>query len=302
MKVITPYQFESDYPEDLVPIMIQAYLSLVGLPNKRVFVEPINRIEEGKKGFDAKIKLEGRFSFFYMQFKRPYAYSYKSTSDLVKIRKLRKLRRSPYSLYFTLHRSRGKNTQHKQLRDLLEKNPGHVAYVCPLFLDKETYIAGVRAQADHILQNAFQITVSKFASLSRGSPDTDSIRLQDLELLDHHVKIEPKDDASDNKIHEYSFDVAGKKRWFHGGNPVPNDDSLKEWLLKIKASQGFKLKSSESLNQYTATLKAIKGCTSSLTIPKKPGDMSLKYWSHLGSFLLSKYNIYQYAFCHLDNS
>lgn len=291
---VTKYTRKADYPEDLVPIILQAYLSFVGLPNRRIFLEPISRILESKRAFDAKVKM--RASFFYMQFKRPYAALKQSTSQIVRKRKTEKLSIDPISLYFKLHKdASGKNNQHNILLALNKRRPGRAAYICPLVLSKADYVSSINSELDGILNRFARNNNPLF-----GAPfprTSNSITIQDILSLKHHIAIKPNPWA-DDEIHHYSFDENGRQLFFHGGVSLPDGtESFDLWLTEMYEKFSQESFSLENEEEFFSTLNILlEFHHGKFPLIPQVIKAGLPKWKALGDYLLSEHDIYQFAF------
>jgi len=100
-------RIDPDFSEDTVSIAIATYLAVLSFPQLRFSIEPFSWKKERFLGADARLldHVKGIYPF-YMQFKRPFAYSDTSRAKIITHRKALKppLSTGPRTLFFELRK------------------------------------------------------------------------------------------------------------------------------------------------------------------------------------------------------
>lgn len=292
-----------NYIEDAVSIAIGSQLSLLSFPFLRYSIVPISRGRERWLGADARLVSGKRFLPFYMQFKRPFAHTVPSRAQIIKDRnKLSpKLSTEPRTLFFSLQHKlkHHKDFQHNVLYRLRKKlrvqNRGDAAYVCPLFLDRQTYflhshMAGILRWARHWPSRPYNKHALDITNAS-GS----TISLLDIPLLSEHISIPPHELVT-TAAHKYSFTERGDEVCFHSPKYLPEGSFLfHQWLgsLISSASSDDRLTAlGDSRHDLEELVSAALGENQQeFELPKDP---SLA-WFAWGEYLSRHYAIEQYA-------
>jgi hypothetical protein len=233
-----------NYVEDAVSIAVASQLALLSFPFFRHTVVPISRAKERWLGADARLFSGKRFLPFYMQFKRPFAHVYTSRARIISDRsKLSPpLSIAPRILNFSLqrkqqhHRDFQHNVLYRLRQRLLKRGLGDAAYVCPLFLDRQTYFfnshfAGLRRWLRYWPSRAYDRHDLRIALASGGL-----VTIRDLPLLAEHVSIPPHAPVTSSE-HKYSFTEKGTEVCFHSPEYLPEGGMVfSEWLASLVSS------------------------------------------------------------------
>ncbi|MCQ9186284.1 hypothetical protein KMT30_46085 [Streptomyces sp. IBSBF 2953] len=292
-----------NYIEDAVSIAIGSQLSLLSFPFLRYSIVPISRGRERWLGADAKLISGKRFLPFYMQFKRPFAHTVPSRAQIIKDRnKLSpKLSTAPRTLFFSLqdklkhHKDFQHNVLYRLRKKLRAQNRGDAAYVCPLFLDRQTYflhshMAGILRWAQHWPSRPYD---RQDLDITNASGSTFS--LPDIPILSQHISIPPHELVT-TAAHKYSFTESGDEVCFHSPKHLPEGSFLfHQWLGGLISSAS----SEDRLTAFGDSRRDLEELVSvalgeNLQEFKLPKDPSLA-WFAWGEHLNRQYAIEQYA-------
>lgn len=303
-------RIDADYPEDLVGIAIESFLTQLSFPRQRFSIEPFSRSRERWLGADARIYSEVRgFRPFYMQFKKPAAYPDDSASKIIIDRRKGNLKTSPRALYFPLREKKPAHHdfQHNvllRLRDRLTKRGlGDAAYVCPLFVDRSTYRyalggAGLRRWFGFWCDDPWDLAEVLLEDAGR------TIRFDRIPLLSEHVTVPPHVSVTTAK-HRYSFTETGDELCFHSPESLPDGSTdLASFLSKVAdgfLGEGEKIAPQSSIEPLNDLIKAIYGDGDSLPEFAIDPEDPLGAWFAWGDHLRKEYAIEQYAFMRWDD-
>jgi len=305
-----------NFTEDTVALAVEHYLSLLSFPLHRFSVELISRRKERWLGADARLIGNNIKSFkpFYMQFKRPLAYSHSSRSRIVSDRQRLGLEVYSRVLAFRL-RQKGRNQreyQHNVLYRLRQRlrglGLGDAAYVCPLFIDRRAYLlsmhwAGLRRWPYYWLRCWRGLPPWKISdieiSIAREVQGHNSLAplITRIPGLDEHIVIPPHTQVQDAN-HSYSFSEDGTEICFHSPEALGEaGQRLSMWLAEL--SKGIVDPSPEvgyiSAKSAGAVLwQVVSGFYGMEDFVVEEGDISS--WFTWGSILEEKYSILQLAF------
>lgn len=287
---------KANYPEDLIPILLQQVFTVVGFPFFRHRIVPISKPDEKKKGYDASVRL--RLSVFYMQFKKPTELS--DESDKIEDRKQLKVYDESPLFFFNLHQDRKKKThiQHNVLSVLSQKSKA--AYVCPLFIDSETYRASIQSLMwETLVSNIFPFWMPFFVengqvTIRALGESLNSISISDVPIFRHHVSIPPLPPVAvtDTGVHSYSFNTLGADVCFHNPKLIPEAQSLQGWLEQIYISSREQWFYPTDRERLSRVLEDMGPYGEGFHLPE---EVSLETWQEFGDFLEIRYNIRQYA-------
>lgn len=297
-------RIDADYPEDLVGIAIESFLTQLSFPLRRFSVEPFSRSRERWLGADARLYSAIRgFRPFYMQFKKPTAYPQDSTSKIIVDRRKAGLGTSPRALYFELREKKANQAdfQHNillRLRNhLVNRGLGDAAYVCPLFVDRSAYRADL-----------YWSGLVRWPRFWHPSPwDMEEVLLEDggttirfdrIPVLAEHVTVPPHVVVTTAK-HKYSFNERGGELCFHSPESLPEGSAdLARFLAKVAngfLDDGEKLSPRQSTDTLNKLIDAVYGDA------ERPSDLSidpenpLGAWFSWGHHLREQYGIEQFA-------
>ncbi len=295
MKKKSKHHLVPNYPEDLVALLLQSHLSLLGFPVSNYQFTPVTRQQERHLGYDASVKLDT--FMFYMQFKRPYGWLKNAESDIVKDRRIASKKINPHCLYFQLHwdEKAKKNIQHNALYRITcagEK----AAYVCPAELNDSLYKERMRVNVmDALLSWIKGTRPFFFHDVHMHFRNFQPLRIKDVPSFKHHISIPPHACASD-EIHHISFSTNCDEAFYHGGEPL-NSFVFGDWLQEIYGvpmANYFDPNGNESKSRLESICNSLEDLQRDFIVPKK---VDLETWKNFGDFLLIEYRILQYAIC-----
>lgn len=261
-------RIDADYPEDLVGIAIESFLTQLSFPLRRFSVEPVSRSKERWLGADARLHSAIRgFRPFYMQFKKPTAYPHDSTSKIITDRRKAGLGTCPRALYFQLREKKPGQTvfQHNVLlrlrNHLVNRGLGDAAYVCPLFVDRSAY-----------RRDLYWSGLARWPRFWHRSPwDLEELLLEDggrtirfdrIPLLVEHVTVPPHVVVTTAK-HKYSFNESGGELCFHSPEALPDGSAdLARFLARVAngfLDEGEKLSPRQSIEPLKELIEAVFG-------------------------------------------
>ena len=291
-----------NYIEDAVSIAIASHLALLSFPFFKHSIVPISRGRERWLGADARLLSGKRFLSFYMQFKRPFAHTVPSRAQMIKDRNnlTPKLSTAPRTLYFSLqekqkhHKDFQHNVLYRLRQKLLGRGIGDAAYVCPLFLDRQTYffqahMAGLKRWIRHWPSNPYDH--EDIIIMSALGPTV----IEDVPLLAEHISVPPHTTVTDAK-HKYSFTEKGDEVCFHSPKHLPEGSFLlSAWLRKIASAA----ESGDRLIYFNDSLGFLRELVSEAIGENSPdfelpNDPSLA-WYAWGDYLHKHYAIEQYG-------
>ncbi|NNO00249.1 hypothetical protein FKQ62_12400 [Vibrio sp. B1-2] len=290
-----------NYTEDAVSIAIATNLAVLSFPFSRFSVVPISRKKERWLGADARLLSSSKFLPFYMQFKRPFAHTTPSRAKIIKDRESLEppLSTSPRTLFFDLqdkqpkHRDYQHNVLFRLHKRLRSRGIGDAAYVCPLFLDRQTYfyashMSGIKSwlrnwPAYPFRSNLVQINSKSCAPISETIP-----------VLAEHISIPPHKLVTDAK-HKYSFTESGSEVCFHSSpeSLTEGEYSFSSWLENMILSsdlQGNSLYFDDSLDFLKELVSEVLGNKNNVFKPSEfeSGEQAWFAWGH---FLKEQYGI-----------
>lgn len=295
------HRLDANYTEEVVGFALESFLTLVSFPRPLFTIEPFSQSEERRLGADARLHARIRgFRPFYMQFKKPAAYTELSPSRMVKDRRTLGLEVEPHSLFFPLRKKAEHHSdfQHNVLFNLgimlRQANMGDAAYVCPLFLDRSAYRhqlhwSGVRQW----------LRFWDDAPWRRGSVDVNLqsgvIRFDRTLLFAEHITIPPHALVTDAK-HRYSFTEAGAQVCFHSPEAVPEGpELLTKFLTRISngfLTDGPKLRPNDSIGYLR---KLVEIADESYGVDRPFEDDPIGAWMAWGNHLKQVHDIDQFA-------
>lgn len=294
----------SDFTEDTVALMIQVYLSLLTFPSLNFSIELFSRKAEHWLGADAKLlgRMRG-FSPFYMQFKRPEAYRDQSLSRVIHDRKRLKLTVAPRALFFPLrdklpaHPDYQHNALYWLNQYLQAGRLGAAAYVCPLFLDRTSYllhmhVTGLRHWWRFWMGHPYDTHDVLIADGGK------TIRFSDIPLLAEHVCIPPHAPVTSAR-HRYSFTEQGSEVCFHSPEQLPQTGmSLAAWLKDLYREFASDDRLVRPENAFDHLKRLLKKDTARLQFPDElfQGQDGIAAWLAWGDYLRHEYDIEQFAF------
>jgi hypothetical protein len=299
------HRIDANYTEEVVGFALEAYLTLLSFPRQRFSIEPFSRSKERWIGADGR--LHGsikRFTPFYMQFKRPFAYPDYSVSKIISGRKVEKLNTSPLSLYFPLRQKQPSHNhfQHNVLfrlnRRLRKYGLGDAAYVCPLFLDRSAYrsnlhIAGLFQWARFWHYYPYNL---ESVMIENGG---NKIRFDRVPVLTEHISVPPHEVVK-TASHSYSFNENGTELCFHSPASLPEGSSdFASFLSGI--SEGFLdgetgLPPDGSAQLLKELMSDVLGDQEApLLMPYADGSDPIGRWFAWGDYLRAEYAINQFA-------
>lgn len=293
---------DAQFTEDTVALMIESFLTAMVFPLRRFTVVPFSRSEERILGADARIDA---IKPFYMQFKRPSAYSDTSSSRIITDRRRVRpnpLSVSPRTLFFELRdkQPRHPDYQHNtllMLRELLLLlNLGDAAYVCPLFLDRSAYVLNLHYSALRGWGPWRRFPWS-FGRVVVEDP-TGRVHFNDVPILADHISIPPHVRVSHSR-HRYSFTERGTEICFHSPEALPEGGrTLADWMKALVPSDNQQMISREAalpkLHQLFATGKP--GDEFPMPEQLRRIDDGIAAWLSWGQYLKENFSIEQYAF------
>lgn len=292
-----------NYIEDAVSIAVGSQLALLSFPLLRYSIVPISRGRERWLGADAKLLGGKRFLPFYMQFKRPFAHTVPSRAQIIKDRnKLSpKLSTAPRTLFFSLqdklkhHKDFQHNVLYRLRKHLQAQKRGDASYVCPLFLDRQTYflhshMAGLLRWARHWPSRPYDR--NKVTVMTASGKKFD---LPDVPVLSEHISIPPHELVT-TAAHKYSFTESGDEVCFHSPKHLPEGSLLfHQWLggLISSASSADGLMPLGDSRRYLEELvtAALGENQREFELPKDPSHAWFTWGEHLNRY----YAIEQYG-------
>ncbi len=298
------HRIDSNFTEDTVGFAIESYLTMINFPRLRFSIVPFSRYRERYLDADARLvskQIEG-FRPFYLQFKRPSAYPDYSRSRIIKDRKSLSLIVHPRALYFRLRTktSNQSKLQHNvlyRLQDRLKaRGLGAATYVCPLFLDRDTYRYHVHFSA--LLRWLQFWKVAPFdletVTIRHGRRE---IPFDNIPILKEHVSIPPHDIVASAK-HNYSFDESGEDVCFHSPTILPNENGSLALFLK-DLSRNFLLGEGQikedTANEVLRDLVASLDDSDVSMLHGWTQDDPIGNWFSWGQWLRMKYDVEQFA-------
>lgn len=299
-------RIEANYTEDAVALAIQTILTIASFPFFRYSIELFSRSKERWLGADARLnsRIAG-FKPFYLQFKRPSAFTENSNSKIAKDRRTKEFDSNP-SLFFKLrekqknHREFQHNILHN-LRSRVTRIGSDAVYVCPLFLDREAYqfnirTSGMRQWLRFWTPHPFDFE-DRFLDLNNGT----HIPFGRVPIINEHISIPPHGLVTNAK-HSYSFNEHGHQVLFHSPEEVMDSSLLGDHLKRLSKGslKGEKLIKPENSLKELKDLVQSEGNTNnkeSLPIPEGLFEIKdgLKAWAVWGNFLREEFNIWQFA-------
>lgn len=301
---------ESNYSEDTVSIALQMLLSTVCFPLPGFFIMPFTRHQERKFGVDARLlnKISGIMPF-YMQFKRPSAYPAESTSPIINGRNEQSCEVNPRALFFELrkkkenHRQSQHNILYKLRTRLRAREIGDATYVCPLFLDRITYVWNMQMGA---LLDWFPFGYRepwrRRAILIKDASNI--LQFSDIPTFREHISIPPHTRVNTTS-HAYSFTERGNEVCFHSKPIALSPDStylLGNWFEKLlkQFKNGGIIKKNDADKELS---KLSKETGYEFDFPKNEnyGQSVFEKWLDFGEHLKTEYDIDQFMFIKLDD-
>lgn len=304
---------DADYPEELVGIALESFLTAICFPERHFSIEPFSRAKERWLGADARLHRHiAGFRPFYMQFKKPSAYPDHSGAGIIKDRKKLKLPASPRALYFPLRRKADGHAdfQHNVLfrlrRRLRARNLGDAAYVCPLFLERSVYRFHLHGAALNSWWRVARRYPWSWDGVMLNANGT-SIQFDRIPVLAEHVTIPPHATVTDAK-HRYSFTESGTDLCFHSPQAVP--DAIMNLPAFLKSvSEGFldrgeKIQLQAANEQLSALVAEVDPLQAAKFSASSDGatDDPIGNWMAWGNYLESEYGISQYALVNWKDS
>lgn len=221
---------EAEYVEDNVALAVQSFLGALNFPFRRFSLEIFSRKKERFLGADARLNgaIE-TFQPFYMQFKRPSAYPDYSTSRIISDRAALGVGSSPHALFFALRKKRRNQIefQHNALfelrQGLIAAGTGEAAYVCPLMLDLDSYLAAAHRSGLLHLAAFWRRRPWRLEEVLIRSGGK-SVAFERIPLLAEHVTVPPHIRVT-SADHQYSFDDSGGQLCFHEPTFLPEGSS-----------------------------------------------------------------------------
>lgn len=296
------YRLEANYTEDAVALAIELFLNIASFPFFSYSVETFSRKKERWLGADARLNSEiAGFKPFYLQFKRPSAYSSESSSKITQDRRKKNLAISP-SLFFHLRKKQKnhKELQHNilfKLRRRVLRIGSDAVYVCPLFLDREAYRINIRTAASREWLHCWHRHPIAFddVMIDRNS-DGSQIRFPRIPVFNEHISIPPHVEV-DNANHAYSFNENGTEILFHSPEEV-QESSLFGDLLKRLSKGVLERKNLIKPEQSLTKLKEMISKDDPLPHPKdlfESEDDGMKAWAIYGEYLKTEFDISQFV-------
>lgn len=298
-------QLVANYTEDVVGFALESYLATLYFPEQRFTIEPFSRARERWLGADARLwDAAGAFKPFYMQFKRPTAYPSTSRSAIIKDRNALKLSSSPHALYFALrqkapnHHDYQHNVLHKLHRRLRARGIGDAAYVCPLFLNRDTYRTALHAVG---LQQWVQCRTLDGAAVLISTAAPSHMSFHNVPILTEHVTIPPHASVTDAN-HCYSFNDRGKEIAFHSPEILHDSSaSFAEFLRRIVDPSSRMIPTADSLDVLRLLVGEDRDSKDDEGPLPQPEDLlvestsPLQNWMQWGDFLEREYGVTQFA-------
>lgn len=299
-------KIDADFTEEVVGFALESFLAVMSFPRHRFSIEPFSRARERGLGADARLrgKIQG-FRPFYMQFKRPSAYPYDSTSKIIIDRNNLNLSVYPHALYFDL-RQKGAHHwdfQHNilfRLRQRLRKKQlGDAAYVCPLFLKQSTYRSHLHWLGISLWLRFWRKHPCDFEGILVNDNGT-LLQFDRIPMLAAHITVPPHIIVTNAK-HRYSFTEAGNDLCFHSPETLP-DVGMNLGAFLNTLSTGFldgaeKILPQKAYEELQALMKEALGDVPEAhqLISEMDVDDPIGNWFAWGDYLRVKFRIDQYA-------
>lgn len=291
-----------NYIEDAVSIAIGSHLALLSFPFFDFSIVPISRGRERWLGADARLLGGKRFLPFYMQFKRPFAHTAPSRSKIIKDRnELKpKLTTAPRTLYFSLqnkqkhHKDFQHNVLYRLRQKLLARGCGDAAYVCPLFLDRQTYfhqayVSGLKRWFWNWPSSPYDLEEVVITS----PIGTDLF--EDVPLLAEHISIPPHAAVS-SAAHKYSFTEKGDEVCFHSPKSLADGSFVySDWLMKVISQAEAESRSLYFAESAGFLRELIAEALGEDQADFEEPDDPVHAWFVWGDYLYKRYAIEQYG-------
>lgn len=303
---------EPNYYENSIAPALDSFLTQISFPRQGLSVRQLSQWRERSQGFDGVIG-EGVRGIrpFYMQFKRPFAWSGNQTEVAIVADRIQcELDVEPESLFFKLQPKTKNQTQFQHnvlfaLREQLkEEGLGDAAYVCPLFLDFDHYrthvhLAGLRRRIEFIGPEPWGLSSVSITDSISGRVDFSSVP-----VFSGHVSIPPHETVT-NANHNYSFRPDGQQVCFHSPKEISDGSILLSSWLNSLYDQTYDarwLNADEAENILMRIIQALK-----LELPeisREPGREPnwIERWLRFGKMLANDYSIEQFAFIDWEES
>jgi hypothetical protein len=237
-----------------------------------------------------------------MQFKRPFAHTVPSRANIIKDRNnlSPKLAIAPRTLYFSLqdkqkhHKDFQHNVLYRLRQKLLGRGIGDAAYVCPLFLDRQTYflhahMAGLKSWVGRWPSRPYDRRSVVVTSRAGKHVQVN------IPVLAEHISVPPHATVT-TAAHKYSFTEQGDEVCFHSPKYLPEGSFLlSEWLgeLAVAAESADSLLYSGDSRSFLSDLvtETLGEGQSEFELPRDPSHA----WYAWGNFLQRHYAIEQYG-------
>lgn len=240
------------------------------------------------------------FRPFYLQFKRPSAYTFMSSSKIIKERKSLGLAMSERILFFGLREKRKQQMDYQhnillKLRQRLKKrNIGDATYVCPLFLESSNYRRSIQLAALNGC-NLLRLRPWKFEDILIYDKSCAPFLDHKVPILSEHICIPPHLRVTNPK-HNYSFTEDGMDICFHSPKPLKDKtERLNKWIFKMIMQKEHPVTRDNAMEELKHLLKGDEKQPLSYPHNLFESDSGILSWLQWGDYLKEEYSIDQFA-------